>query len=119
MTTDSKYKELDRVLKSAFAQAADGKGRERHANEKAFQDQPILAITRMVGHGGHIYQIMKKAQEAGGMANRKEYERAIAELYGVIIYSAAAVLYMEEQADAEGHDKPSPKLSDVNWVPPQ
>jgi len=90
------YEDLGRILEAAFDQSATGKGRIRHANDKAFKDQPIMEIARMVGLGGHSYQICKKAQEATSMAGRGDYDAALAEFKGVIIYAAAAILLTEE-----------------------
>jgi hypothetical protein len=90
------YEELARILEQAYNQSAKGKGKQRHANNLPFKEQPIMKIGRMSGIGGHVYQIMKKAQEAGNMHKRGEHEAAIAEFYGVIVYAAAAVLLTEE-----------------------
>lgn len=90
------YEPLRRVLEEAYNQSARGKGRERHANEKPFLQQPIMEIGRMVGVGGHTYQINKKAQEATTMASRGQRGAAKAELLGVIVYAAAAYLLIEE-----------------------
>lgn len=88
------YLELERVLRLAYEQAAYGKGRDRHANNKAFVDQPILSITRMVGDGYPLGQAMKKAQEAHGLPS---IDAKKAELLGAINYLAACVIYYEEQ----------------------
>ena len=90
------YAPLWRVLDAAYDQAANGKGRERHANAKPFTDQPIMEIARMVGPGYQLGQAMKKAQEAGGMIQRGQPDRARAELLGAINYLAACVLLIEE-----------------------
>lgn len=90
------YQELARVLTDAFDQSARGKGKERHANDKPFSGQPIMEIARMIGVGGHAYQVMKKTQEAVGMANRDECEKAIHEMRGAIVYCAAMILILEE-----------------------
>jgi hypothetical protein len=90
------YEPLARILLGAYNQSAKGKGRVRHANDKTFDTQPIMEIARMVGLGGHTYQVCKKAQEATGMATRGDYDAAIAELGGVIVYAAAAILLTEE-----------------------
>lgn len=102
------YEDLARILDRAYDQSARGKGRERHANDKPFRQQPIMEIARMVGLGGHAYQICKKTQEAVGMANRGDSAAAIAEFYGAIVYSAAAVLLIEEtmqQIDSDQHHR--------------
>ena len=90
------YAPLRRVLNAAYEQAANGKGKERHANNKPFTDQPIMEIARMVGPGYQLGQAMKKAQEAGGMIQRGQPDRAKAELLGAINYLAACVLMIEE-----------------------
>lgn len=94
------YDDLHRILMSAFDQSARGKGKERHANDKPFNVQPIMEIARMVGLGGHAYQCMKKTQEAVGMSNRGSHDAAIAEFKGVIVYAAAAIKLIEESRDA-------------------
>lgn len=94
---DDGYSALREVLDSAYDQASRGKGKERHANGKPFDKQPVLEMTRMVGVGGPVFQAMKKAQEAAGMANRGEIDAAIRELLGTIVYAAAAVVYLKEQ----------------------
>jgi hypothetical protein len=87
------YEELAGVLQMAHDHAATGKGKERHANGKPFDDQPIMVIPAMLGSiEGQMYQIIKKAQEANSMAKRGEDDAAISELLGVINYAAAAIL---------------------------
>lgn len=96
------YLPLAGVLQLALDQAQSGKGRDRHADDKAFLDQPILDIARMLdGIGGHSYQIMKKAQEAARMVRRDQHAAAVAELLGVIVYASAAVLLIKEQTPAD------------------
>lgn len=91
------YGPLAAVLRDAYDQSAKGKGKERHANGKPFLMQPIMSIGRMVGPGYPLGQAMKKAQEAGGMCSRGNVQAAKAELLGVIVYTAAAIILMEEQ----------------------
>jgi hypothetical protein len=86
------YENLAAVLQKALDQAQTGKGHERHANDKPFDRQPILEITRMVGLGYPLGQASKKAQEAA----RLPAGRAQAELLGAINYLAAAWLHLEE-----------------------
>jgi len=90
------YETLARVLQLAYDQSARGKGKERHANSKPFDQQPIFNISRMVGVGGLSHQICKKAQEATGMAARGSTDAAKAEFLGAIVYAAAAYLLIEE-----------------------
>lgn len=91
------YAPLAEVLREAYDQSARGKGKEWHANGKPFLMQPIVSIGRMVGPGYPLGQAMKKAQEAGGMYARSNTPAAVAELLGVIVYTAAAIMLMKEQ----------------------
>jgi len=96
--TDPKYAPLAYVLHEAYDQAAKGKGHERHADGKAFVDQPIFEIARMLhGIDGQTFQIMKKAQEAARMVRNGQHDAAVRELLGAINYAAAAVLHIREQ----------------------
>lgn len=95
------YERLQEILKLAFAQSATGKGRERHAygpmGFKPWTEQPIMEIGRMVGPGGHAYQVNKKAQEAINMATRGDFNAAKAEVLGAIVYAAAMYHILDEQ----------------------
>lgn len=91
------YEQLATVLQQALDQSQSGKGKERHANDRQFDRQPIMEIGRMVGLGYPTGQASKKIQEAVGMTNRGEADRAVNELLGAIIYSAAAILLIREQ----------------------
>lgn len=96
------HEPLHAILMEAYQQAAAGKGRERHARDKPFLRQPILEIGRMLSSAdGEIFQGMKKAQEASGMVERGQPDRAVAELLGAINYLAAAVILIREQYPAE------------------
>lgn len=96
--TDYSYSPLFDVLRDAFNQAAIGKGRDRHADDKPFTAQPIMEIARMLdGIDGHAFQMMKKAQEAARMVRRGQREAAQQELFGIINYAAAAVLLIRER----------------------
>ncbi|NJL06844.1 MAG: hypothetical protein HC900_00210 [Methylacidiphilales bacterium] len=100
------YGPLADVLMAAAAQAAIGKGRERHANGRAFLDQPIMENGRTFGLGFPIGQAAKKSREAFDMARRGEHDRAERELLGAVNYLAAAVLLIREIA-AEDLKQPS------------
>lgn len=94
------YSPLLRVLTLAYEQATAGKGRERHANDRDFDRQPILEVGRITGMGGTSFQAMKKIGEAVGMNRRGENDKAVRELIGAIVYCAAtAVLCEEEHGD--------------------
>lgn len=91
------YTTLRTILDAAFAHAATGKGKERHARDLPFDDQPIMQTTRLVGPGFPLGQAIKKAGEAAGMIERGEISAAEAECLGAINYLAAAVAWMREQ----------------------
>lgn len=90
--TPKGYADLRRVLDLALKQAAEGKGRERHATGQPFAEQPMLEIGRMVGVGFCLGQAIKKAQEA----SRMQPDAAQRELLGAINYLAGAYLLLEE-----------------------
>jgi len=100
------YDVLAEVLATAYLQAATGKGRERHSTGPlGFQPwhlQPIMQMGRMVGPGGHAYQIQKKAQESVTMAGNKNFMGAKAEALGAIVYAAALFRLYAEQEEANG-----------------
>lgn len=107
------YEPLAAILHDALQQAATGKGAERHGNGLPFDAQPMQLITRMVGLGFPMGQLIKKAQEAQGMAERGETDAARRELLGVIVYAAGAVLALEGTVEArKGHGR-SPTAHDT------
>lgn len=97
LDTPNGYESLAAVLTAALDHAAVGKGHDRHANGRPFAEQPMQKITRMVGLGFPLGQAMKKAQEAGGMADRGEHDAARSELLGAVNYLAGAVMWLEAQ----------------------
>jgi hypothetical protein len=101
MTMDD-HTALWQVLLAAHQQAMNGKGKDRHGGGLPFEQQPIMAIARMLDGSidGHLYQIMKKAQEAGRMAKRGDQDAAVRELHGAIVYAAAAVMVLEAPTKA-------------------
>lgn len=94
--TEPGYEKLADVLQRAFEQAANGKGKERHASDgMAFEDQPMSAINRNLGSiDGFLYQAAKKA----GESRRLPAGRAQAELLGAINYLAGAVIALDDWA---------------------
>ena len=99
MDIEPGYESLAAVLQAALDQAQKGKGVERHANGKAFEDQPILSIQDLVGPGYALGQAIKKAQES----QRLPMPQAERDLLGAINYLAAVVLYRRRM------DKPQVK----------
>lgn len=89
------YETLASVLHRAYAQAAEGKGKERHADDKPFDRQPMQLIADRRGIGFILGQADKKSEEAQGMLERDERDRAIHELLGAIVYLAGSIIYIE------------------------
>lgn len=54
------YESLRDVLDRAFAQAASGKGHERHAVDKPFDQQPMQELISLYGVGFALGQAAKK-----------------------------------------------------------
>lgn len=94
--TPAGYESLTDVLKRAFVQAAITKGAERHADNRAFDDQPMQHIARRRGIGFILGQADKKSEEAQGMLSRGEREKAVHELLGAIVYLAGAIIFIEK-----------------------
>lgn len=96
-TPPDAYSGLRRILDMAFQQASQGKGKERHANGREFDRQPIMELARMHGLGYPTGQAAKKLQEAHTLLRLRGKEAAIQEILGAINYAAAAVLLIEEK----------------------
>jgi len=90
------YVKLRLILNEAYEQAATGKGAERHANGKSWDEQPIAEIGRMVGIGFNTGQAIKKLQES----SRMEPDAAVRELLGAIVYAASAIMLIREKGEA-------------------
>jgi len=99
LTIDDYY-ELENTLDDAYAQAASGKGKERHANDNPYEDQVICQVQRLLkGHpfGGHAYQVIKKTIEAGRLYNLGRKDEAYDEILGAINYNCATGVLMREE----------------------
>lgn len=90
--TRKNYQVLIEILMEAFNQAAYGKGKERHASDNPYDEQPCCSIARKVGIGFPLGQAMKKIEESV----RLETKHGIAELLGAINYIAAAIVVLRE-----------------------
>lgn len=86
------YESLADVLQRAFDQAANGKGAERHADQKPFDQQPMQRLCELYGPGFALGQAAKKSQEAMRLPT---VERQVAELLGAINYLAGAIIHLE------------------------
>jgi hypothetical protein len=81
-------------------QAAGGKGKERHADGEAFENQKICVINRWIKDSpvaGTLFQVVKKTVESSRMTPGA----AIRELYGAINYLSAGILLLEEIMEDE------------------
>lgn len=90
--TEDPYISLRYVLELAVDQAANGKGKERHANGEPFDQQKICKISRAVGVGFALGQAIKKAEESV----RLNKEAGLREILGAINYLAAAYIVLNE-----------------------
>jgi hypothetical protein len=95
------YESLAGVLREAYAQAATGKGRERHAQGEPFDRQVMQIGADKFGIGSLLFQAFKKSEES----QRLDDDRAIKELLGSINYLAGAVIAIRRRAAAEGRAK--------------
>lgn len=87
------YLPLLRTFLGALEQAAYGKGRERHANDLPFVEQPILTMARMLdSDAGLAQQVIKKTIEARTLPTKAA---RISELRGTLVYAAAMILFEE------------------------
>ena len=86
------YQPLFAVLVEALEQAQNGKGKERHANDLPFTQQPMQAISDSLGSiAGMLFQAAKKSAES----QKLEYAAARRELLGAINYLAGAVIWLD------------------------
>lgn len=87
------YLPLLRTFLGALEQAAYGKGRERHANDLPFIEQPILTMAHMLdSDAGLAQQVIKKTIEARTLPTKAA---RISELRGTLVYAAAMILFEE------------------------
>ena len=89
---DPKFGPYRHQLMRAYKMVAEGKGQQRHGAGRAWNDQPIITISRSVGVGFPLGQALKKIEESTRMAD----EPAVQELLGAIGYICAAVQVIEE-----------------------
>jgi hypothetical protein len=101
VAVDPHYERLLEVLMGALDQAANGKGRERHATGEPFEQQICCYLLRHAGIGGAVFQVCKKALEAC----RLPYPANVAELRGAINYAASAIIELERQQGSDHADR--------------
>lgn len=97
------YMPLLRTFLGALEQAAYGKGRERHANDLPFVEQPILTMAHMLdSDAGLAQQVIKKTVEARSLPTK---QARINELRGTLVYAAAMILFEEMYGRADDPDE--------------
>lgn len=101
------YDDLFHVLALAYDQAARGKGYERHANNKPFNQQPLMQLADKFGTGFLLGQASKKLEECTGLP----YGQDVKEILGAIVYSCAAVMHLE--LEAERNSRPDSFEDDI------
>ena len=107
MNQDPNYTSLRAVLDEAYAQAATGKGKERHAGGQPFEQQPMQVISDMLGsNDGMAYQAIKKIREGLAMPDP---DRTVRELLGAIVYVAGIVVRVQR---GEMQVAPDPRAID-------
>ena len=92
-----KYDSLYKVLLSAYNQASNGKGKERHQlnDDEPFENQKICEIARRLSVDYNLGQAVKKIYESKRLTDQRD----IAELYGAINYIAAAIIVKQEEKE--------------------
>jgi hypothetical protein len=90
-TTEQRFR---RVLDEVAAQVLEGKGEERHGRGLELGEQPWVWISKLVGPGFCLGQVLKKLLEAEHL-NPAAARR---ERLGVIAYIVFRVLLAEEEA---------------------
>lgn len=88
------YESLANILDEALEHAQNGKGSERHSSGEPFDEQPIVAISKLLGSShGNLFQAIKKLHES----QRLPPHMARAERLGAINYIAASILVDESE----------------------
>jgi hypothetical protein len=95
---DKSYRKLEEILKAAYEQAANGKGKERHANGKPWEEQPMNTIANEEG----IAFLTGQAKKKVGEARKLPVDMAIKEYLGAIVYLCGAIYYLETHEGNNG-----------------
>lgn len=94
---DPKFALYRHQLMRAYKMVAEGKGQVRHGAGRAWNDQPIITLSRTHGPAFAVGQAAKKIEES----SRMEAAPAVIELLGAIGYLCAAVQVIEEEEAGE------------------
>lgn len=96
------YESLADILQDALDQSQKGKGKKRHARGEPFRDQQICQGARKHGLGAMSYQVEKKINEAKRLFEEyADFGEAEKDILGAVVYAAAMLLVMREQADSQ------------------
>lgn len=90
------YEQLALVLQDAYAQAALGKGKERHANDQPFHEQRMQIISNLLDSDeGMAFQAIKKLTEGLQFTDPAAREK---ELLGAIVYISGIIVRQRVKA---------------------
>lgn len=93
------YEALDLVLTMAYQQAACGKGKERHASDLPFHEQPMQRESDDLESAvGLIFQARKKVREGIKLPDEAAQ---VKEVLGAINYLAGWVIWQLRHADQQ------------------
>lgn len=82
---------IDVLLWLAYQQASVGKGKERHANDLPFHEQPMQTISHMLkSTSGMAFQAIKKVHEGESLPSP---ERRLTEYLGAINYLCGMIIF--------------------------
>jgi hypothetical protein len=101
----TQYSKLWNMLCRAYEQASEGKGRERHASDDPFEQQEICEGIRKCGTGAATFQVRKKILEAARLMEKGEYEQALTDILGAIVYASAFGIVVDEKLNAVEKDE--------------
>jgi hypothetical protein len=95
MNIEPGYEVLAAVMQKALDRCQGDKGRERHANELPFHEQPIVRHT--FTEDASLFQCYKKALEVPKIKAKYGIEAAQKEVLDIMAYAAAAFLILGRQ----------------------
>lgn len=85
------YTTLAEALTAAYDRASIGKGAERHANQRPFEEQPIFKIAEKRGVGFLLGQVDKKLDEGPRLPTKAAFAN---EVLDSIVYLAALYIML-------------------------
>lgn len=101
---DIAFHPLMQPFSEAIEQTTTGKGNERHGKGRPFMQHPWYPLAQIHGVGGLTFQAAKKLQEAQGFLDgtHEGWQRWKREMLGVLVYTGAAMIFIEEQMRVSG-----------------